>query len=97
GIVDREPVRNVAAGAVDEQGDGPIVVACELAETLDAGARRVFLDIPDQVDVAEAITLFFPQLGAHRIDELGDQAIAQLSHPSDYRIERESQPDAGTK
>ena len=78
--MDGEAVGDVAAGAVDEQGDRLVVLVRQLAQPLDAGARGVLLDVADQVDVAEPVACLLAQLRADRIDELGDQAIAQLSH-----------------
>ncbi len=59
---------------------GSAVVVRELAEPLDAAAGGVFFDVADQVDVAKPVGLLLAQLRADGVDELGDQAIAQLSH-----------------
>jgi hypothetical protein len=80
GVVNGEAVGHVAAGAVDEERDRLVVLVGELAQPLDAGARGVLLDVADQVDVADAIASLPPQLRAHGVDELGDQAFVQLSH-----------------
>ena len=96
GVVDGEAVGDVAAGAVDEQRDRPVVVVRELAQPLDARARGVFFDVADQVDVAQPIALLLAQLRADGVNELGDQAIAQLSHRPHYRIlPRRAQPACG--
>jgi len=80
--VNREAVGDVAARAVDEQGDGPVAFVGELPEALDAGAGGVLLDGALPINNTEALALFLSQPSAHRIDELGDQGIAQLSHRS---------------
>ena len=95
GVVNREAVGDVAAGAVDEERDRPVVVVGELAQPLDADARGVFLDVADQIDVAQPVAGFLPELRANRVDQLGDQAIAQVSHSRDYRIDPDAQPGAG--
>jgi hypothetical protein len=88
--VNREAVRDIAAGAVDEQRDRPVVVVRQLPKPLDAAASGVLLDVANQVDVAQAVRCFLPQLRAHRIYELGDQTIAQITHKrSYYRIDLE--------
>ena len=69
----------------------------ELAQALDAAARGVLLDVADQVDVAQPIARLLAQLRADRVDELGDQAFAQFSHRTDYRIDGRAQPACGTK
>ena len=55
GVVDGEAVGDVAAGAVDVERDRPVVVVGELAQALDADARGVFLDVADQIDVAQPV------------------------------------------
>ena len=45
-----------------------------------AAAGGVLLDVADQVDVMEPIALFFPKLGANGVDELDNQAVAQIRH-----------------
>ena len=42
--------------------------------------RRVLLDVADQVDVAQAVALFPPQLGANRIHQFGDEPLVQVTH-----------------
>ena len=80
GVVDREPVGDVAAGAVDEERHRPAVVVRQLAQAFDAGPRGVLFDVADQIDVAQPIAGLLAELGADGIDELGDQAIAQFPH-----------------
>ena len=79
-VVDGEAVGDVAAGAVDEQGDRLAVVVGQLAQPFDTGARGVFFDVADQIDVAQAIADFLAQLRADRVDELGDKAFIQFAH-----------------
>ena len=55
--MDRQAVGDVAAGAVDVERDRPRVVVGQLAEPLDDAARRVLLDVADEVDVAKPIGL----------------------------------------
>ena len=50
-------------------------------------ARVVLLDVADQVDVTEPLALLAAELRTDRIDELGHEPIAQLSHVRDYRKE----------
>src|SRR5206468_3558080 len=76
----REAVRHIPSGAVDEEGDWTVVVVGELAQALDGGAGCLFFDVSDQVDVAEPIGLLLAELRADRVDELGDHAIAQVTH-----------------
>jgi hypothetical protein len=85
-VVDGEAVGHVAACAVDEQGDRLGVLVRQLAQPLDAGARRVLLDVADQVHVADTIACLLAQLRPDGVHELDDQAFAQLSHSKDYRI-----------
>ena len=95
--MDGEAVGDVAAGAVDVERDRPVVVVGELAQPLDADARGVFLDIADQIDVAQPVALFLAELRADGVDQLGDQAIAQFSHSADYRIAADLSRVPGTK
>ena len=48
-------------------------------------ARGVLLDVADEVDVAQPVARLLAQLAADGIHELGDQAIAQLTHRVHYR------------
>src|SRR5205823_6061756 len=41
---------------------------------------RVFLDITDEVGVAETLGLFFPKLSSNGVNQLGNQSVAQLTH-----------------
>ena len=61
GVVDGEPVGDVAAGAVDVERDRPAVVVGQLAEPLDDAARGVLLDVADEVDVAKTIRLLLAE------------------------------------
>ncbi len=88
-VVDGEAVGDVPAGAVDEDGDRPVVLVRQLAEALDAGPRRVLLDITDQIDVAQPVARFLAELGADGVDKLRDQAIAQFSHRKTLCIGRD--------
>src|SRR5262249_55260318 len=89
-VVDRQAVGHVAAGAVDEEGNGPIVLAGQLAQALDAGPRGVLLDVTDEIDVAQPLRSLLAPLGAHHVYELGDSSIAQFFHPRHYRIDSSS-------
>jgi hypothetical protein len=80
GIVNGEAVGDVAAGAVEEEGNRLAVLAGELSQTLDADAGVVFFDVANQVDVAQPLACFFADLGAYGVQQLRDQPIAQLSH-----------------
>ena len=80
GVVDRETVCDVAASAVDVERDGTVVVVRQVAQPLDRLSCGVFLYVANQIDIAKALDDFAPQLGADGVDELGDQAIAQVSH-----------------
>ena len=40
-------------------------------------ARRVLLDVADEIDVAQPVARLLAELGADGVDELRDQAIAQ--------------------
>ena len=55
--MDREAVGDVAAGAVDVERDRPRVVVGQLTEPFDDAARRVLLDVADEVDVTKPIGL----------------------------------------
>src|SRR5205814_10649039 len=79
-VVNGETVRDVAAGAVDEEADRPVALARELAQPLDAEPRRILFDIAYQINVAQAIVLFLAELGPNRIHKLGKQLITQFRH-----------------
>src|SRR5262249_57373340 len=71
---------DVAAGAVDVEVDGLAAVICQLAEPLDRDASDVFLDVADQVDVAQAIGLLLPQQVLYRIHQFAEQPFIELAH-----------------
>ena len=91
------PSVTVAAGAVDVQSDRPVAVSGQLAKPFDAGARRILLDVADQIHVPQPLARLLAQLHANGVDQLGDQTIAQLSHQDNYRIDPELNELGGTK
>src|SRR5712672_47331 len=74
-VVDGEAVGDVAARAVDEEGDGLAVVVGQVAQALDTRARGVLFHVTNQIDVAEAIARLLPELRAHGVNELGYEAL----------------------
>jgi len=58
--VNGQAVGDVAAGAVDVQRHRPRIVVGQLTQPLDDPARRIFLDVADEVDIAKTIGCFFP-------------------------------------
>ena len=79
GVVNGEAVGDVAAGAVDVQRDRPGVVVGELAQPLDDAARDVFLDVADEVDVAQPIGRFLPQDALDRVDQVEHEPVVQVA------------------
>jgi hypothetical protein len=79
-VVEREPVGDVAAGAVDIKRDRLAVVVGELTEPLDRAFGGVFLDVADKVDVAESIGVLLAEQLLDLIDELDEQAIGDFAH-----------------
>src|SRR4029077_4096533 len=75
GIVNGQDVGDVAAGAVDVEGDRPPAVARELAHALDTRARRVLLDVSDEIDVTQPRAGLLPEHLTDSVDELGDRAL----------------------
>src|SRR5207249_9318944 len=80
GIVNGEAVGDVAAGAVDVERDRARILGRQLAEPFDTESRGILLDVAYEVDVAQPFDRLFSQLRTNCIDQLGDQAIAQLTH-----------------
>jgi hypothetical protein len=87
GVVNGEAVGDIPAGAVDEDGDRPVVLVGELTEPFDAAPCRILLDVADEINIPQPVRCFLAELRADGIDELRDQTIAQLSHRLHYRIE----------
>ena len=82
GVVDGQPIGDVAAGAVDVDRDRLAAVVGQFAQSLDDGPRGVFLDITDEVDVAQAIGLLFSDNLLDRVDQLVEQPfVDSLTHP----------------
>ena len=69
GVVEGQPVRNIAPGAVDVDRDGPGVVVGELTQPLDGDAGGVLLDVPDEINVPEAVRLLFSDNLLNRVDQ----------------------------
>src|SRR5678815_4972385 len=79
GVVHGKTVGNVAARAVYVERDRPVVVVGELTKTFDDRPRGLFLDIADQVDIAEAIGLLLSQHTLDGVDQLSDKTIVQFT------------------
>ena len=79
GVVNRQAVGDVAAGAVDVERDRAGVVVGQLAQAFDDAARRVFFDVADEIDIPQPVRLLLAQGCLQRIDELEDQSIVQVA------------------
>src|SRR5688572_18535226 len=77
--MDRETVGDVPACTVYVQGDRPGVVVRQLPKALDDAPCDVFLDVADEVDVAQPIRRLLPEDALHRINQVADQPIVQVT------------------
>src|SRR5204862_3955114 len=79
-VVDGQAVGDVPSRAVDVESNRTVAVVGQIAQPFDAQPRGILLDVADQIDVTQPLARFLPQLLPHRIDQFGDQSIAQLTH-----------------
>ena len=66
--------------AVDVELDGFLAVAGELAQLLYDGARRVLLDVADEVDVPEGVRFSLRTEVLDGIDQIGEQTFVEVAH-----------------
>jgi hypothetical protein len=79
-IVDGQTIGDVAPRAVDVKRDGPSAVIGEFAKPLDDSASDVFLDVTDEVDIAQPVRLLPAHQSSDRLDEFVQQPLVQLAH-----------------
>src|SRR5262245_63429119 len=80
GVVKGEAVGDIPAVAVDEDRNRPVVLVGELTQPFDAGPGGILFDVADEINIPQPLRGFLAELRADGVDELRDQAIAQLSH-----------------
>src|SRR5262245_20962692 len=81
--MNREPVGDVSAGAVDVESNRSGVVVGQLAKALDHSACCIFFDVADEVDVAQTIGSLLTEDSPDSIDQLADQTFVQLTERDD--------------
>jgi hypothetical protein len=79
GVVQGEAVGDVAAGAVDVQGNRAVAVVRHFAQAFDHAARDVLFDVSDQVDVTQAIGRFLAEDCLDRVNQIEHQPIVQIA------------------
>ena len=81
GVVNRQPIRDVASRTIDVHRDRLRTVVCQFAQPFDDDSRAVLLDIADEVDVPEPLGLLFSNDALDRVQQFADEAIADwLAH-----------------
>ena len=75
GVVKCQPIRDVAARAVDVDRDRLAAVVGEFAQPFDRLPGRVFFDVADQIDVTKPIGLFFFDKLLDRVDDFIEQTV----------------------
>ncbi len=79
-VVERQPVGDVAARTVDVQRDGFCTVVRQFAEPFDGCAGAVLLDVPDEINVAQAVRLLFADDLLDGVHQFVEQAIVDFAH-----------------
>jgi hypothetical protein len=82
GIVDREPIRNVATRAVDVDRDRPGAVVGQFPKPFNRGAGGVLLDVTDELNIPKAVRLLFSDNLFNRLYQFVENLVVDFAHHS---------------
>src|SRR4051812_33462176 len=87
-VVERQPIRDVAPGAVDVDRDWLMSFVREFADSFDRLTSGIFLDVTDQINVTKSIGLLFFDKVPDRVDKFTEQTIVEFAHVVFVRTSR---------